>query len=152
MAGNFAAHDAGLNPFLFSDVGTEPNGTGLTILSLLARLGKDPWDEAASWSRKPRDVAIASLTDSILQMPPNAQASTDAHRTASRLVALLPVSSVSGAAAAPSALKALALRKQRWLPLLYVAVFVMVNLLLMHARKPDGGVPSVTHTPAAMTK
>ena len=41
------------------------NGTGLTILSLLARLGKDPRDEAAAWSRQPKDAAIAALTDSI---------------------------------------------------------------------------------------
>lgn len=36
MANIFALRDTGLNAFLFSDTGREFNGTGLTILSLLA--------------------------------------------------------------------------------------------------------------------
>ena len=40
MANIFALRDLSLNAFLFSDVGVEANGTSLTILSLLARLGK----------------------------------------------------------------------------------------------------------------
>lgn len=71
MANISALRDSSLNAFLFSDVGMEPNGNGLTILSLLARLGKDPWEEAAAWARKPKDAAICLLTDSISQMPPN---------------------------------------------------------------------------------
>lgn len=150
MANVFALRDAGLNPFLFSDVGTEPNGTGLTILSLLARLGKDPWDEAAAWSRKPKDAAIASLTDSILQMPPNPQTFTDAHRTASRLIALLPVPVAPSAAATPSALKFLP--RQGWLPLLYIALFALLNFWLAPAPKIDPAAQPAPHADVAPTK
>ena len=90
MANIYALRNSSLNAFLFSDVGVEANGTSLTILSLLARLGKDPWAEAAAWARKPKDAAIRVLTDSISQMPPNQQAFDDAFLTASRLVDLLP--------------------------------------------------------------
>lgn len=150
MADVFALRDAGLNPFLFSDVGTESNGTGLTILSLLARLGKDPWDEAAAWSRKPKEAAIASLTDSILKMPPNQQAFTDAHQTASRLVALLPVPAAPSAAAIPSVLKALP--KRMWLPLLYLALFAVLKFWLAPAPQPDAAPQPAPHADIASTK
>jgi hypothetical protein len=42
-----ALQNSDLNPFLYADVGTELNGSTLTMLSVLARLGKDPWVEAA---------------------------------------------------------------------------------------------------------
>ncbi len=50
----FALKNSGLEAFLLAEVGTEWNGSGLTVLSLLARLGKDPWAEAATWSKLPR--------------------------------------------------------------------------------------------------
>ena len=40
----FVFKNSGLNAFLFAEVGTELNGSPLTILSVLARLGQDPWD------------------------------------------------------------------------------------------------------------
>jgi len=151
MANIFALRDSSLNAFLHSDVGTEPNGTGLTILSLLARLGKDPWDEAAAWSRKPKDAAIRSLTDSISQMPPNQQAFNDAHLTASRLVALLPTPGTpSGAAIMPSALAAIP--KGSLLALLYLSLFLVFNLWLAAAPKPDAAGAPAIHAVAASTK
>ncbi len=47
----FALKNSDLNTFLFADVGTELNGSALTILSVLARLGEDPWAEAARWAK-----------------------------------------------------------------------------------------------------
>jgi hypothetical protein len=38
----FALKNSGLNEFLFAEVGIEANGTPLTILSVLARLGLVP--------------------------------------------------------------------------------------------------------------
>ncbi len=151
MANIFALRDSGLNAFLFSYVGTEANGTGLTILSLLARLGKDPWDEAAAWSRMPRDAAIRSLTDSIEQMPPNQQAFDDAHLTAARLVALLPTPGTpSGATAMPSALAAVP--KANLLIFGYFALILALNLWLAAAPKPGAAATPAIHLVAASTK
>ncbi len=123
----------------------------MTILSLLARLDKDPWDEAAAWSRKPKDAAIRSLTDSISQMPPNKQAFDDAHVTASRLVALLPTPGMpSGATAMPSALAAIP--KGSLLALLYLSLFLVFNLWLAAAPKPDAAGAPAIHAVAASTK
>ena len=155
MAKIFDLRNSGLSAFLLSDVGTEANGTGLTILSLLARLGKDPWDEAAAWSRKPKDAAIRSLADSISQMPPNQQALDDAHLTASRLVALLPTPVVpTSGGTLPSVLAALP--QGGLLALLYVSLFLVFNLWLAAAPKPDAATATatapVTHAAPASTK
>ncbi len=124
MANIFALRDSSLNAFLFSDVGVEANGNGLTILSLLARLGKDPWVEAAAWARKPKNAAIRLLADSISQMPPSQQAFDDANLTASRLVALLPVlDSTRGPGSLPPVLAAI--------PKSTVLAFVLGTLFLV---------------------
>jgi hypothetical protein len=86
----FALKNSGLNAFLLADIGEEINGSRLTILSALARLGKDPWAEAARWDQEPKAHAIDGLTASIIDMPLNADAIRDARSTASRLIMLLP--------------------------------------------------------------
>jgi hypothetical protein len=86
----FAFKNSGLNAFLFAEVGTELNGSPLTILSVLARLGQDPWAEAAKWTKLPKAAMIDRLAQSISQMPLTPQAINEARTTASRLVLLLP--------------------------------------------------------------
>jgi len=44
----FALENSGPNQFLFAQVGKEVNGSPLIILSVMARLGQDPWIEAES--------------------------------------------------------------------------------------------------------
>ena len=79
-----------MNAFLFAEVGTELNGSPLTILSVLARLGQDPWAEASSWAKLPKAATIDRLTQSISQMPLSPQALDEARATATRLIKLLP--------------------------------------------------------------
>jgi len=86
----FALKNTGLNLFLFADVGTVNNGSMLTVLSVLARLGQDPWAQAAQWMRLPKAEIIDRLANSIAQMPLPPQALRDAHQTAARLIQLLP--------------------------------------------------------------
>jgi hypothetical protein len=105
----FALKESGLNEFLFAEVGTELNGSPLTILSVLARLGQDPWAEAARWAKLPKAATIDSLAQSIAQMPLAPQAIAEARTTASRLILLLPSQAqgprqASRAAAAKSAM------------------------------------------------
>jgi hypothetical protein len=86
----FALKNSGLNEFLFAELGTELNGSALTVLSTLARLGKDPWAQAAEWAKMPNAATVDSLTQSILRMPLCAASLVEARATAGRLVALLP--------------------------------------------------------------
>ncbi len=153
MTNIFALRDSSLNAFLFSDVGVEANGTELTILSLLARLGKDPWTEAAAWARKPKDAAIRLLTDSISQMPPNQQALDDAHLTATRLVDLLPAPAaeivrVSGSL--PSTLAVVP--KSAALVLVYAVLFIVFISWLAAAPKPEAITPFAANPVTTPTK
>ncbi|MDQ2804184.1 MAG: hypothetical protein M3Y41_16470 [Pseudomonadota bacterium] len=69
----FALKNSGLDAFLYADVGAELNGSPLTVLSVLARLGNDPWAQAAGWAALPTAAALGGSRD-----------------IASRLVQLLP--------------------------------------------------------------
>ncbi len=96
--------ESDLNPFLFADVGTELNGSELTVLSLLARLGSDPWAEAARLAALPEVAVIDWLAECIARMPLTAQALGEARATASRLIPLLPApTSIHGAMAGAQA-------------------------------------------------
>jgi hypothetical protein len=136
MADIFALRDSGLNAFLFSEVGMEPNGTSLTILSLLARLGKDPWVEAAAWARKPKAAAARLLSDSISQMPPNQQASANAHLTALRLVDLLPARDLAGGASNSLTGSPITMSQERLLVVALIVVFLAFTLWQALGPKP----------------
>ena len=128
----FALKNSGLNAFLFAEVGTELNGSQLTILSILARLGQDPWADAARWAQLPKAAMIDCLVHSIAQMPLCPQALVEARATASRLVLLLPTQNptarrIEDAAATSSAMPG-------WVPLAFfcaLAIGMAVNAMLV---------------------
>ena len=86
----FAFKKSGLDGFLFAHVGTELNGSALTVQSMLARLGRDPWAEAARCASMPLPAVIDGLSASIAQMPLSPQCLADARATAETLSRLLP--------------------------------------------------------------
>ncbi len=91
----FALKNSGLDAFLYADVGAEANGSTLTILSILARLGKDPWAEAARWAALPKAAVIDSLAQCIAEMPLAPSALAGARDSAARLVQLPPTNTQS---------------------------------------------------------
>lgn len=86
------------NEFLFAPIGEEGNHTLLTVLSALARLGLDPWQESARLALLSREKAAQSLASMIAGLPNGRWAQSDVGTIASRLVALLPA---KGAASPP---------------------------------------------------
>ena len=92
----FGLNDSDLNPFLFACVGTEVNGSALTVLSVLARLGSDPWTEAGRLATLPRSAAIDWLAERIMATPLTLKDINGACATAERLVLLLPPRSTFG--------------------------------------------------------
>ncbi len=145
----FALKNSGLEPFLFAEVGDEGSGMGLTVLSLLARLGLDPWAEAARWVTLPKTAAIACLAGNIARMPLSQQALAEAHATATRLILLLPVNNtVPGLAARtlPPGLAAM----PKWLPmtLLYCALAIGLGVANIIAAPGPGSGPTTT-TPSS---
>jgi hypothetical protein len=86
----FAFSRSGLNEFLFAPVGTEANGMTLSVVSVFARLGNDPWLEAGRLARLPKSEATESLARVIASMPTSIWPLQAATAIAVRLVALLP--------------------------------------------------------------
>jgi hypothetical protein len=62
----------------------------LSVLSALARLGFDPWQEAAELARLPLETATRRLASSIAVLPDRPSAYLEHGTIAARLIALLP--------------------------------------------------------------
>jgi hypothetical protein len=78
------------NEFLFAFVGEESSGQQLTVLSALARLGLDPWGEAARLSELPKEAATDALAAAIGRLPGGAWKVSEGQSIAVRLVDYLP--------------------------------------------------------------
>lgn len=99
----FALRNLGLNEFLYSSVGMESNGMMLSVVSLFARLGQDPWREAGRLVSLPRPEAIASLTQTIVDLPMSVWPRPAATAIAARLITLLPARFDSAGGGVPAA-------------------------------------------------
>jgi hypothetical protein len=90
LRAEFSLGHSEFNEFLFATVGEENNGTQLTVLSALTRLGFDPWGEAARLSDLPRETATRALALIIALLPEGDWKASDAWTIAARLVKCLP--------------------------------------------------------------
>lgn len=86
----FALPPSVLNEFLLAEVGTQTNGLSLTVLSLLARTGKDPWEEAERLAGLPNETAIAAMSAAIADSRICVTSECDPNAVATRLVSRLP--------------------------------------------------------------
>jgi hypothetical protein len=76
--------------FLGASIGEDRNGTGLSVLSAFARLNVDPWQEAMSLARMPRNAAVVRLNALIDALPSEPPIDIPARTIGADLVALLP--------------------------------------------------------------
>jgi hypothetical protein len=76
--------------FLFASIGEESNGMLLSVISALARLNIDPWQEAANLAQLPRTTAARRLTSLIATLPDGPSTPLDPGANAARLIARLP--------------------------------------------------------------
>jgi hypothetical protein len=86
----FSLLNSEFNDFLFAPIGEESNNTVLTVLSALARLGIDPWQESARLAQLSVEKATQRLTSIISGLPNGSWAQSDAGAIAARLVKFLP--------------------------------------------------------------
>jgi len=136
-----------LNEFLFADVGTERSGMVLSVVSLFARQGSDPWREADRLAELPKAVAADSLARSIAEMPQGRWNPPDAAVIAARLIGLLPkrparvtARSLGGAANWLPSLPSLPSAKNAIiLACLALGIVYAVSALLRPASTPVGG-------------
>jgi hypothetical protein len=90
-----ALQRSNLNEFLFADVGLEASGMTLSVVSVFARQGRDPWGEARRLADLPKSEAIDSLARTIAAMPRSLWDLPAAVVIAVRLTGLLPVPSTT---------------------------------------------------------
>jgi hypothetical protein len=83
-------HGVDFDRFLYAEVGEDRQGGLLSVVSALARVGVDPWGEAALLARMPVDNAVRSLCVLLAKLPAGSGQPADSVALATRLVALLP--------------------------------------------------------------
>lgn len=81
---------AEFDEFLYALIVEESDACPLTVLSALARLNMDPWDEAARLAQLPRETATQILDALVAALPSGPSPRPDSGALAARLVALLP--------------------------------------------------------------
>jgi hypothetical protein len=90
------------DPFLLAPISDDHTGMPLTVLSALARLDVDPWEEASVLARLPQERATVKLASLLATLPAGPSARADVRSIAVRLIALLP-RHVVAAVSAPTA-------------------------------------------------
>jgi hypothetical protein len=135
MTDAFALTNSGLNAFLFAEVGTELNGSKLTMLSVLARMDQDPWTEAARWAGRPTADIVNFVAASIEKMPLYPRDLRDSRLTAVRLSRLLPgqevaLQPVETAPKQPGAIVASLPRQSLMILYCVVTLALLVNMAL----------------------
>src|SRR6185437_664484 len=76
--------------FLFAPIGEDRNDMPLSVLSALARLDIDPWQEAAELTRLSPETATQRLASLIAALPGGPSADLDPGKIAARLIVRLP--------------------------------------------------------------
>ena len=128
------------NEFLFAPVCEEANGMRLSVLSALARMNVDPWEEAARLAAMPKEMAEKTLVSTFDLVSASIRKPAEAEAMAARLVRLLPHRDEGATAAAT---EIAGVRAQRTIFLLiWVCFAIAISILstLQHPPTPDAGV------------
>jgi hypothetical protein len=126
--------------FLFAPVGESRNGMVVSVVSALACLDVDPWAEAASLARLPRDAATRRLTALIASLPERPFPNLDLGTIAAGLIARLPSAAVPPLKQAVPA-RFVATPTALFYISLIVALFV-TQIIIGIERPPDSAAPS----------
>ena len=82
--------DNKFDTFLHAPIGADGNGVALSVLSALARLDVDPWEEAAVLSALSKERGAQRLAALISRLPNSRPALEDTRTIADGLISLLP--------------------------------------------------------------
>jgi hypothetical protein len=136
--------------FLYASIGEEDNGTLLSVLSALARLNVDPWEEASRLSRMPREAALRFVATLIAGLPDGSPERTDPQMHATRLIALLP-KRVASTDHSTSPISSSSTGDRQAL-LRYVIFYIAVTIFLFVSQwlndRPQGAASGTTPAPA----
>ena len=86
----FSSLSASYDNFLFAPVCDDANGTRLSVISALARMDVDPWEEATRLAGMPKALAEKTLLSTLDLVSGRSWKSPEAAAIAAQLVRLLP--------------------------------------------------------------
>ena len=95
--------DAAYEKFLYAPVGEDRKGSQVTVLSTLARMGIDPWQEASELTNLSEDSARKRLDILLAKFSDVPTLILDHRAIAARLISLLPNRAISRIATSQAA-------------------------------------------------
>lgn len=131
------AQDPLFDGFLFAPVGDDRNGMRVSVLSALARLGVDPWQEAKQLAGLPAESARQRLDTLIAALPGIPSLALDHRAIASRLIALLPRQASFGSRAGTPIAGDDTVALKRTLSFVAIIAYLLVSQTLAHMQDPS---------------
>jgi hypothetical protein len=144
--------------FLYAPVCEDANGMRLSVISALARMNVDPWQEATRLAAMPKAIAEKTLLSILDLVSGRSWKSPEAAAIAARLVRLLPqpgaatTSAATGTAntataTATGTAKIIDLRKGYWW--VWLGFALAMSFMTPHRQAPATNAPAATSQTAA---
>jgi hypothetical protein len=136
--------------FLFAPIVEDRNGMLLSVLSALARLDVEPWQEAAQLARLPQEAATQRLALLIAALPGGPSTHPDPGTIAGRLIGLLPRRPRSDISSRDTLPGASAVANSRILTFVIIMAFMLGVQFIVASRQPPPPADNATG-PASST-
>jgi hypothetical protein len=135
----FSTLNASYEDFLFAPVCEDANGMRLSVISALARMNVDPWEEATRLAAMPKAIAEKTLLSILDLVSGRSWKSPEAAAIAARLVRLLPQPGEAAAIAPTATAREPAQRKSYWW--VWVGFALAMSFMTPHhqATTPNAG-------------
>lgn len=140
------------NDFLFAPICEESNGMRLSVLSALARMDVDPWEEAARLAAMPKAIAERTLVSTLDLVLGRSWNLSEAEVIAARLVRLLPQRSGVAPIAPTETAKVGAQQTRYWLMWLGFAIAISLFSPRHHAATTDADVLTSKSSAPSLSK
>ena len=124
--------------FLFAPICEEANGMQLSVVSALARIDVDPWEEATRLAAMPKAIAERALVSTLDQVLGKNRNPSETELIAARLVQLLPRRSES-VTIAPTGAAGVSAQRTYWLVWLGFALAISLLSPRHQATTTDAG-------------
>jgi len=135
--------------FLFAALGEDRNGLPLSVLSALARMDLDPWEEAAVLARLPDESMANKVIALFRTVPDETLSDQDRDTMAKRLCALLPrpeTAHIKANAASLPADDATHSKLGIFLFSLFMIALMTTQFVMARMQPPKQGTPSTATT------
>jgi hypothetical protein len=145
----FSTLNARYEEFLFAQVCEETNGMRLSVLSALARMNADPWEEAIRLAAMPKTIAEKTLLSTLDLVSGRSWKSPETAAIVARLVRLLPQADEAVPIAATGTAKGLAQHKSYWW--VWVGFALTMSFMTQHHQTRSANTNAATTQSGAIT-